>query len=818
VSKSLPEKTTPALGETLPIGVTTDRYLTAPESRHAPIHPREEQRIARLLGYDILDTESDVILDQLTAMAARITGSPIALISLIDRDRQWLKSHYGLDVEETSRDDAFCAHTIMDADQVMLITDSLKDARFVSNPFVTGEPHIRFYAGVPLHNGDKLAIGSLCVIDRKPKELSEEQINSLKSIARIVMDYIQVYRSNRHLTHLLLKEKQIYNRLLSMSSEMTSTSISLEDALQNILNHLDPSLGWLSCRINNLTIQRLPDIRMNPNLPKDPQLDLIWKEIDSQSPKVVRERKKTEFISSSVTGPEYAYLVVPVRNRGKLVARIEMIYPDHRKADSRIKEVFDIMAVNLGIIAERELATMELKYRANHDALTGAINRTLFLEELQKGISEANCNHPDAVLLFLDLDGFKEVNDNFGHQIGDRLLVEVTERLRSLSREKDILGRLSGDEFVLLVRHLDITEDLEPLLKRIQRHITQPFMLGDLEIRITSSIGAAILDRNDLTTPELLRRAEESMYLVKNGERKGYCIANKQIIKEFKDRLDLDHNIHEAVYEKRLLLQFQPIMDLRTGEICSAEALLRVLNKDGSIMNAHDFIPSLERSRLMTEVDDWVVAEAVRIVQQHLVKLPAIPGFRVSLNVSPAILMTHGYALFTLNRLMTANIPPGILRIEIIEDHLDTSNASLMENLNLLREAGVSIAIDDFGTGYSNLQHLSSIPFDTLKIDRAFLKGILPQNTKDKELLAGIVALGETLGYSLIAEGIEHQEQADYLVSIGCHHGQGYLYGKPMPIEGLIEFMVTHSPHVLDLSIPDTPSPPLLRHPQLSNH
>jgi len=773
--------------------------------------------MARLLGYDILDTESDVILDQLTAMAAKITGSPIALISLIERDRQWLKSHYGLDVEEISRDDAFCAHTIMDADQVMIITDSMKDARFVSNPFVTGEPHIRFYAGVPLHSGDKLAIGSLCVIDRRAKELSEEQIISLKSIARIVMDYLDVYRSNRHLTRLLLKEKQIYNGLLSMSSEMTSRSISLDDALQNILNNLDPLLGWLSCRINNLTTHELPDIRMNPNFPEDPEINSIWKKIDSQSPKIVREKEKTAFISSSATSPEYAYLVVPVRNRGKLVARIEMIYPDHRKADSRIKEVFDIMAVTLGVVAERELVTMELKYRANHDALTGAINRTLFLEELQKGISEAKCSHPDAVLLFLDLDGFKEVNDNFGHQIGDRLLVEVTERLRSLSREKDILGRLSGDEFVLLLRHLDITEDLEPLLKRIQRHISQPFMLGDLEIRITSSIGAAILDRNNLTTPELLRRAEESMYLVKNGERKGYCIANEQIIKEFKDRLDLDHNIHQAVYEKRILLQFQPIMNLRTGEICSAEALLRVLNKDGSIMNAYDFIPSLERTRLMTEVDDWVVAEAIRIVQQYLVKLPAIPGFRVSLNVSPAILMTHGYALFSLNRMRTANIPTGMLRIEIIEDHLDTNNVSLMENLALFREAGVSIAIDDFGTGYSNLQHLTSIPFDTLKIDRAFLKGILPQSSKERELLAGIVALGETLGYSLIAEGIEHQEQADYLVSIGCNHGQGYLYGKPMPIEELIDFMVKNAPNVLALTIPDTPSTPLHLHPQFSN-
>lgn len=780
-------------------------------SVNPPLHPREEERIARLLGYDILDTGPDVIFDHLTQMAATVTGSPISLISLVDRNRQWVKSRYGCDLRESPRDDAFCAHTILDAEKMLIVPDSLRDPRFEHNPFVSGEPHIRFYAGIPLHNGDGLPIGSFCIIDRKPRELTAEQIASLKDLARIAMDYLEVHRSNRDLTRLLQREKEVYTRLLKVSSEMASSSHTFETSLRSIMNNLDPNLGWLSCRIINFLSDGGSVTRMNPQLPKDPEIDLLWREIDEQGGRLPSDAPKTEFISAGTMRPEYAYLFVPVRLRGKSLATIEMIYPDHRRMDSRIREVFDLMAVNLAVVAERELVNADLHYRAHHDALTGAVNRILFLEELTKAISEAEPLRPDSVLLFLDLDGFKEVNDNFGHQTGDRLLIEVTERLQGLCREKDVLGRLSGDEFVILIRDLGVSDDLEPLLKRIQRSLSQPFMLGNLEIRIGTSIGVAIIDRRDLSTPELLRRSEEAMYLVKNGERKGYCIADEAIIREFKSRLDLDYKIHEAFFQRKLMLHFQPIVDLRNGDLCSAEALLRVLDKDGKVLNASDFISSLERIRLMPDVDEWVFAEAIRLLRLHITVFAAIPDFRISLNVSPAILSTHGYASLSLSRLKSAGISPKMLRLEIIENHLDTTNSSLLENINLLREAGVKIAVDDFGTGYSNLQHLTSIPCDTIKIDRMFLKGISSKEVKNKELLSAMINLGKNLGYSIIAEGIEHQEQADHLLALGCYYGQGYLYGKPMPMEEFVAYARKHSPHVLLLSAPaDSPK----QHPE----
>jgi diguanylate cyclase (GGDEF)-like protein len=781
-----------------------------------PYHPREEERIARLLGYDILDTEPDIIFDRLTAMAAEITGSPIALISLVDRNRQWVKSHYGINLKESPRQDSFCGYTILDAEKMFVVPDSLKDPRFEHNPFVTGDPHIRFYAGIPLQNGDGLPIGSFCVIDRQPREITAAQTASLRNLAQITMDYLEVHRSNRNLTRLLQREKEVYNRLLNMSAEIAREPHSFETALQCIMDHLDPELGWLSCRTSNLMRDGTSVIRANPRLPKDPEIELLWNEINSYREKENPEVAKTEFITAGPKRPEYAYLVVPIWVAGKKVARIELIYPDHRRMDSRIKEVFDLMALNLSVIAERELVNVDLQYRALHDPLTGAVNRTLILDELCKAIDQADPLHPDSVLLYLDLDGFKEVNDKFGHQIGDRLLVEVTGRLRGFCRENDTLGRLSGDEFVVLFRGLHISKDLEPILKRIQRNLSQSFMLGDLEIRITTSIGAALLDRRGLTTSELLRRSEEAMYLVKNGERKGYCIADSEIIQRFRKRVDLDRMIQAAVFGKRLQLHFQPIVNIGTAEICSAEALLRVVDENGTILMASEFMDSLDRIRLLPDVDEWVLAEAIRILQQHLRIFSSIAGFRISLNVNPATLYTHSYASNVLSRIKSACIPPSMLRLEIIENHLDTTNASLIENLLLLRSAGVQIAVDDFGTGYSNLQHLTSIPFDTIKMDRMFLKGIPSEKLESIDLLAAIINLGRDLGYSIIAEGIESQEQADHLLSLGCHYGQGYLYGKSMPIEEFIAYVTHHSPQVLPLS--ESPSSAPSNNPMTAGH
>jgi EAL domain-containing protein (putative c-di-GMP-specific phosphodiesterase class I) len=349
------------------------------------------------------------------------------------------------------------------------------------------------------------------------------------------------------------------------------------------------------------------------------------------------------------------------------------------------------------------------------------------------------------------------------------------------------MGRLSGDEFVLISLGIADRKALEQLLDRIHRNLSMPLSLVELEIRIGSSIGCCMLDSNEISASEIIRRAEEAMYLVKTGKRKHFCIADNQLIKEFKCRHDLDRLIRESVKEKRMFIALQPIIDIKTGAVVSAEALFRIVDKQGTVLKAGSFMESLDRLRILPAIDEWVFDETLRIIQAHLQEFSATPDFRISINVSPSILVTHGYAMRCLERLKDAKIPPSMFRIEIVETHLQTNNPRLLENLNEFRKAGVHIAIDDFGTGFSNLQYLTTLPIDTIKIDKSFLKGIIPGDQHSNDLLRAITGIGQIFNYTLIAEGVEQESQAKYLTSLGCTLMQGYLYGKPMKVDDFIK-------------------------------
>ena len=759
----------------------------------AAMHPREEERLARLHGLEILDSEPDPVLDCLTEIAANTCNAPIALISLVDRDRQWFKSAHGMNCGETHRKHSLCAHAILDATGALLVEDTHLDARFADNPLVTGEPFIRFYAGFPLTTNDGLPLGTLCVIDRKPRTLDEPRIQILGKLAKLATRVLESQCAGARLRNLLHLEKEVYNRLLRSSSELINVAPTFDDALEYLMNHLDPNLGWLSARIRNIGSGSAGGINYNPTLPTDPELPLLWKMIDATPDQPTNAEASTEFVRSAPDRPEYTHLIVPIRIRSRLAATLEFLYPDHRRIDPRVREVFDLMASNLAIVAERELVNVELLHQATHDHLTGAANRPVIISELEKSIRRSGTSSPDTALFFFDIDGFKEINDNFGHETGDRLLIEIAQRLGANCRPGDLLGRLSGDEFVLLVRNLDIAKGLSPFTERLRKSLSRSFMLGDLEIRISSSIGCVVLTDPRLSPNEILRRAEEAMYLVKSGVRKDFCLADEEVVKEFQARRSLDRKIKAAVHENRLFLVYQPIIDLETGRITGVECLLRMLDEDGKVLPASSFMTALERTRYLPRVDEWVLSEAIRIFHGRTTKrILGMNGFRFSVNVSPAILSGKGFAQSCLSQLQRAGIAPTCLTLEIIESHLLPNNPVLLANLTTLRSLGVHIAVDDFGTGYNNLQHLSSLPIDIMKVDRSFLGGITTGGTTKNALLGAIVGIGKNLGYSIVVEGVEEKAQADYIRNLGCRYVQGFLYARPMPIEDFILYFEFH--------------------------
>jgi diguanylate cyclase (GGDEF)-like protein len=753
-----------------------------------PLPPKEEERIARLLGYEILDTEDDPRLDRLTQLAAFLCDVPVAMISLVDRTRQWFKSVYGLPFQEMPREESFCTHAILEPEKIFVVPDTTKDPRFATNPLVTESPFIRFYAGVPLVTEDHLPLGTFCVVDFTPKELNGHQLETLRRLSQIAMDLIEVHRSNTKLGRLLHLEKEVYSRLLRSSAELVTGSPTFDEALNFLMNHLDEQLGWLSARIRNMQSGGATGIYYNKSIPPDPEIPLIWQRIDSTPRHTSQARTSVEFISTAPLRTEYSYLSVPVRVRNRLAALIELIYPDHRKVESRIQEIFDLMASNLAIVAERELALVDLQYQATHDHLTGAANRSVIMSGIEQALRECDPLRPDSIVLFFDIDGFKEVNDNFGHEKGDHLLIEITRRLDTVRRSNDLLGRLSGDEFVLVARGIDVENGLAPLLERLQSTLSSPFMIGDLEIKVNASIGCAVIAEPDLTVNELMRRSEEAMYLVKTGERRGFCIADQEVVKSFQTRRSLDRRVKEAFQNNRFFAVYQPIIDLVTGEIAGFEALMRLLERNGSVMPACEFMQTIQRTRFLPQLDDYVLAETLRTFRTDIGRtFLSAEHFRFSVNIGPAILSSKGYASNCLSQLEKSGISPTKLMLEITESNMLQPSEAVLRNLGILRDWGVTIALDDFGTGYSNLQQLSTLPVDIIKVDKEFIQGIATGDLTKNSLLGAIIGIGKNLGYGIIAEGIEEKVQADYLKSLGCHYGQGYYFGKPQPMHEWIK-------------------------------
>ena len=754
----------------------------------AALHAQEEARLASLLGFEIVDDETDPVLDGIAELAALALKAPIAIITLVDKDRVVFKSSYGIPLTTAPRDISLCSFSIVSSEDPFVVPDTHADTRFAKNPFVTGKPFVRFYAGAPLWDENHLPLGSLCVIDHEPKEISEWERTMLLRLSSIAMARLTARRYRKHLEHLLDLEKKIYSKFLHSTAAMAVHYTSFDAALHELMANLDPNLGWLSGRVRNMQTGGTTGVINNPNVPGNPDLSEVWKRIDENPSHPSTIEPETEYISSTSSGLFYSHLVVPVRIRNRLVAILEFIYPDHRKTDQRIRDIFDLMASNLAIIAERELIHLELQHQATHDSLTDAANRPVIISEIQQCLLNADPIQPDSAVAFLDLDGFKEINDNFGHDVGDKLLIEVGKRLRGIARENDVMGRLSGDEFVLILRNLHGPGDLPALLDRLSRALSLPYAVRDLQIRLTNSIGCTLITESEMNPNEVLRRAEEAMYLVKNGQRKGYCIVDDEIIADLHQRRHIDHKVREAIENSNMFLLYQPIVNFETGELRSAEALFRLFERDGTVMSAHDFMESLKRSRFLPMVDEWVLAEILRLISTEGAPLLNFPGFRFSINVSPPIISTKDYATRFLDKLVKNGVKPTSLNIEITESELLAGSPTVLKNLAHLREAGVSLAVDDFGTGYSNLQYLSTLPIDSVKIDKSFLDAIDNGNNRMKGLLRGMIGISQSLGYDTIVEGIETITQEQQLRDMGCYLGQGYLYGKPMPIEALIEY------------------------------
>lgn len=430
-----------------------------------------------------------------------------------------------------------------------------------------------------------------------------------------------------------------------------------------------------------------------------------------------------------------------------------------------------------------ENANQELQFLALHDSLTKLPNRALLEDRLEQEMQNVAREKGFFCVLFLDLDGFKQVNDACGHHTGDQLLIEVARRIRASIRARDTLARLGGDEFVLLAKVSD-PADAAGLSEKLITAIKEPIQIGGHQLRVSASIGIAVYSGGDCELHDLLKNADAAMYHAKASGRDNYCFFEESMNEDAQKQLQLSHDLRMAREQNQLVLHYQPKFDAAGGTLVGAEALLRWNHPVCGLVSPDEFIPLAEKTGLIVPIGRWVLDEACRQMSEW--RAAGHTAWTVSVNLSALQFNQPDLVQTVRDCLKKHNLEPRYLTLEITESTAMSDADASMLILRQLTAMGVNISIDDFGTGYSSLLYLKRLPASELKIDRGFVRD-LAHDTEDAAIIAAIVALGRTLNLKIVAEGVETIEQQEFLTRLGCNSLQGFLLGKPMPAEQFVE-------------------------------
>jgi len=434
----------------------------------------------------------------------------------------------------------------------------------------------------------------------------------------------------------------------------------------------------------------------------------------------------------------------------------------------------------------QELAIREKQIwtQGNYDFLTSLPNRRLFQDRIEHQIILCKRTNEMFALLLIDLDQFKEVNDSLGHDQGDSLLKQASQRIVSSVRESDTVARLGGDEFVVILRAIKDEHCIEGVCNKIITQLQQPFLLSEKAF-ISASIGITICPKDSSTMLELLKNADQAMYSAKDNGRNRYHYFTERMQKLALERAQLVRDLHKAIKNQEFELYFQPIECLKSGDITKAEALLRWHHPEKGMVSPIDFIPLLEETRLIIDVGQWAFIECAK--QVKIWRETFHPDFQINVNTSPVQFQDHSTHSWS-DLIKEMEIPASAIGIEITENMLMEDYDNLAEHLITLRDLGFQVSLDDFGTGYSSLSYLKRFDIDFLKIDKSFVNHIT-NDSDDKTLCEAIIVMAHQLGLKVIAEGIETQAQRDILINCHCDLGQGFHLAKPMPAKDFEKFL-----------------------------
>jgi len=487
-----------------------------------------------------------------------------------------------------------------------------------------------------------------------------------------------------------------------------------------------------------------------------------------------------------------------------------MIYmsTEHETFTAEFVELLQRLADNVSFAIEnfdradeKNEADERIEYLASHDSLTDLPNRETFNELLREAIDTAQRHDHRFAVLFIDLDRFKVINDSLGHEAGDLLLLEVANRLRGALRASDVVARLGGDEFVVILDQCGEIDDVQRIASGLLTALARPMELAGHECHTTASIGIAMYPANGSDAQTLTKNADMAMYLAKEDGKNGYRFFSKEVKTQSIERLSLESALRRALEREQFSLNYQPKVDMETGQITGVEALLRWAHPELGNVSPAQFIPLAEETGLIVPIGRWVLNEAC--AQAMAWQRRGLLPLSMAVNLSPRQFVDEHLLQDVDEALAASGMSPVLLQLEVTESMMMRNVGRALKVLDAIQSRGIRLAIDDFGTGYSSMSLMKHFPIDTIKIDRSFVRD-LPQDSEDQAIAQAIISMGKALGMTVVAEGVENVEQEAFLRTHGCDEMQGFLIAKPLPAKQMAELL---RPMVLPVAPPLQPEP-----------
>lgn len=712
----------------------------------------EATRLASLRSLHILDTPPQECFDRITELCCSIFGCTIALVSLLDDKRQWFLSSKGLCVSETSRDISFCTHAL-ESGNYLLVSDALNDDRFSENPLVTGGPGIRSYLGEPIAMRSGELIGTLCIADERPGLFDADDLRLLRLLARTVEDLVDAHAQRAAAailaTNLERKTDRLEkaNRVFSQAEKTAKIgSWELEIESGNVL-HSEQALAIHGYSGEEaLTL----DAALNRYVPEDRA------RIDAALASVIETRQP-----ASVEADLIAF-----DGKRKRVKAMGEYLASTAERPARVVGI-------LQDITEAYQTQLALQRAADHDALTGLLNRHAFDRTLAERVSDRSDGRGEFFVLLFDLDGFKDINDTFGHLVGDAVLEEVSSRIKMSVPQDAAVARWGGDEFVVISPVGTDVAQARAIGAEIISAITQEVEISGRKIGVTATCGLAACE-DEVSGRELIRRADLALYRGKSWEPGSVHIYDADLERANRLRQDAIAKVRNALREDRLFAEYQPIVQLNTKSVIGFEALMRLHTRSGKHLTATEVLPAFLDPVLSRDISERMTDKLC----EDFAEIRRAQGATqyISLNATEADLISRNYADRLLAALESSGIPAHRVTLEITETMLLVNDAAAVQSvLSDLRRSGMQIALDDFGTGFSSLSHLRDFPIDKVKIDGSFVQKMC-NDAQSRHIVQALIGMAKNLSIEVIAEGIETEEQCNLLLSMGCFYGQGFLF------------------------------------------